>query len=269
VIKVDNVSKRFGGVVAVDGCSLEVATGSMTGLIGPNGAGKTTLFNLIAGLFPPSSGRILLDGHDITGWRTDRLFHLGLVRTFQIPHEFSRMSVLENLLVVPPGQSGEGLAAALVGGARIRREENRIRERAQEVLDFLRLSHVAQSPAGALSGGQKKLLELGRAMMSGARTILLDEPAAGVNRTLLGTLREDLQRLHREGYTFLVIEHDMDFIGALCDSIYVMAEGRVLMKGSIDEIRADPRVREAYLGGSVAQVGAVPGHDGAISGLAV
>ena len=250
MIVVENVVKRFGGVVAVDGCSLEVAPGSMTGLIGPNGAGKTTLFNLIAGFFPPTSGRILLDGREVTGRRTDELFHLGLVRTFQIPHEFSRMTVLENLLVVPPGQSGETLLTALFGWGRIRAEEARVRARALEVLDFLRLSHVAGQPAGALSGGQKKLLELGRAMMSGARTILLDEPAAGVNRTLLATLRDDLKRLHREGYTCLVIEHDMDFIGDLCDPIYVMAEGRVLMKGTMAQIRADERVQEAYLGGA-------------------
>jgi branched-chain amino acid transport system ATP-binding protein len=251
MIRVENVSKRFGGVVAVDGCSLEVASGSMTGLIGPNGAGKTTLFNLIAGFFPPSSGRITLGGRDVTGRRTDELFHLGLVRTFQIPHEFSRMTVLENLLVVPAGQSGERLFNGLFSWGRIREQEAKVRARAQEVLDFLRLTPLAGQPAGSLSGGQKKLLELGRAMMSGAKTLLLDEPAAGVNRTLLATLRDDLKRLHREGYTCLVIEHDMDFIGDLCDPIYVMAQGTVLMKGSIADIRADARVQDAYLGGSV------------------
>lgn len=250
VIQVRNVVKRFGGVVAVDGCSLEVAPGSMTGLIGPNGAGKTTLFNLIAGFFPPTSGQILLNGQDVTGRRTDELFHLGLARTFQIPQEFSRMTVLENLLVVPAGQSGEKLLTGLFGWGRIRQEEAGVRKRALEVLDFLRLNHVASQPAGALSGGQKKLLELGRAMMSGARTLLLDEPAAGVNRTLLATLRDDLKRLHREGYTCLVIEHDMEFIGDLCDPIHVMAEGRVLMKGTMAEIRANPLVQEAYLGGA-------------------
>jgi branched-chain amino acid transport system ATP-binding protein len=254
VIEVRNVVKRFGGVVAVDGCSLEVAAGSMTGLIGPNGAGKTTLFNLIAGFFPPTSGQIVLGGRDVTGRRTDELFHLGLARTFQIPQEFSRMTVLENLLVVPAGQSGEKLLTGLFGWSRIRAEEAKVRRRAMEVLDFLRLSHVASQPAGALSGGQKKLLELGRAMMSGARTLLLDEPAAGVNRTLLATLRDDLKRLHQEGYTCLVIEHDMDFIGDLCDPIYVMAEGRVLMKGNMEEIRANTQVQEAYLGGAALKV---------------
>lgn len=250
MIEVRNVVKRFGGVLAVDGCSLEVHAGSMTGLIGPNGAGKTTLFNLIAGLFAPNSGQILLDGQDVTGRRTDELFHLGLARTFQIPHEFSRMTVLENLLVVPPGQSGEKLLTGLFGWGRIRSEEAKVRQQARDVLDFLRLSHVADQPAGGLSGGQKKLLELGRAMMSGARTLLLDEPAAGVNRTLLATLRDDLKRLHQEGYTCLVIEHDMDFIGDLCDPIYVMAEGRVLMKGTMQDIRANSQVQEAYLGGA-------------------
>ncbi|MFM8767353.1 MAG: ABC transporter ATP-binding protein [Rubrivivax sp.] len=250
MIEVRNVVKRFGGLMAVDGCSLQVEAGSMTGLIGPNGAGKTTLFNLIAGYFPPTSGQILLDGRDVTGKRTDELFHLGLARTFQIPQEFSRMTVLENLLVVPAGQSGEKLLTGLFGWGRIRAEEATVRARALEVLDFLRLGHVAGQPAGSLSGGQKKLLELGRATMTGARTLLLAEPAAGVNRTLLGTLREDLKRLHREGYTCLVIEHDMDFIGDLCDPIHVMAEGRVLMKGTMEEIRANPMVQEAYLGGA-------------------
>jgi len=248
MIEIRNLVKRFNGFTAVDGCSLTVATGSVTGLIGPNGAGKTTLFNTVAGYYTPDGGQVLLDGEDVTGLPPHILFRKGLVRTFQIPHEFARMTVTENLCVPAPGQSGESLWNAWFQWGRVRTDETRVRARAREVLDFLNLSHLADHPAGKLSGGQKKLVEIGRAMMSGARTILLDEPAAGVNRTLLGTLIEDIRRLNAEGYTFLLIEHDMDMIAALCDPVYVMAEGRVLTVGTMAEVRANPAVREAYLG---------------------
>ncbi|MFN8719244.1 MAG: ABC transporter ATP-binding protein [Rhodospirillales bacterium] len=256
MIEVRNLVKRFGGFTAVDGCSLTVETGSLTGLIGPNGAGKTTLFNTIAGTYRPDGGQVLLDGADVGGMPPHVLFRRGLVRTFQIPHEFARMPGTENQCVPVPGQSGENLFAAWFGWGRIAREEAAIRKRALEVLEFLNLSHVADHQAGRLSGGQKKLVEIGRAIMSGAKTILLDEPAAGVNRALLGTLTEDIRRLHRQGYTFLLIEHDMDMIAALCDPIYVMAEGKVLAQGTMAEIRADARVREAYLGHGMSADGA-------------
>jgi branched-chain amino acid transport system ATP-binding protein len=259
MIEVRNLVKRFGGFTAVDGCSLTVASGSLTGLIGPNGAGKTTLFNTIAGTFRPDGGQVLLDGEDVSGLAPHLLFRRGLVRTFQIPHEFARMTVIENLCVPAPGQSGETLFAAWFGWSRIAREEAAIRDRAREVLAFLNLAHLAEHPAGKLSGGQKKLVEIGRAIMSGAKTILLDEPAAGVNRTLLATLTEDIRRLHAQGYTFLLIEHDMDMIAALCDPIYVMAEGKVLAQGTMAEIRAAPRVREAYLGHGMSADGATGG----------
>ena len=249
MILVEHVSKSFGGIHAVEDCSLKVEKGSITALIGPNGAGKTTLFNIIAGNFAPNRGHIYIDGHDVTGRKPHELFAMGLVRTFQIPHEFSRMTVLENLMVVPPQQSGESLFTSIIAWRRIRREEQRVRERAEEVLEFLRLDPLAFELAGNLSGGQKKLLELGRAMMTEAQVVLLDEPGAGVNRTLLANLVADIERLNREaGYTFFVIEHDMDMIARLCEPVIVMAEGRVLFQGSMDEVRKNDAVIEAYLG---------------------
>jgi branched-chain amino acid transport system ATP-binding protein len=254
VIRVDHVRKSFGGIHAVDDCSFEIPKGRITGLIGPNGAGKTTLFNIIAGFMRPDGGRILLDGTDVTGWPPHRLCRHGLVRTFQIPHVFDRMSVRENLIVVPADQSGENLFAAWFGGGRVAREDAAIGARADEVLAFLNLTGLAGEQAGNLSGGQKKLVELGRTMMSGGDTILLDEPGAGVNRTLLATLVDDIARLNRErGYTFCIIEHDMDLIARLCDPVIVMAEGRVIAEGTFDEVRRNADVIEAYLGGAPAR----------------
>ncbi len=249
MIRVENLVKRFGGVAAVDGVTLEFEEGRITGLIGPNGAGKTTLFNVIAGAFPPTSGRVLLDGEDVSGLKPHALFERGLLRTFQIAHEFSTLTVRENLMTVPPGQSGETLWDAWFRPSKVREEEARNRERAEEVIEFLQLRAVADLPAGSLSGGQKKLLELGRCMMTEARIVFLDEVGAGVNRTLLNTLGDAILRLNRErGYTFVMIEHDMDFIGRLCDPVIVMAEGRLLAQGSAEEVKADERVIEAYLG---------------------
>ena len=255
MIKVESVSKSFGGIQAVRDCSLEVAQGSITGLIGPNGAGKSTLFNTIAGVFAPTTGRVLLDDEDITGRKPYELFGLGLLRTFQIAHEYANMPVIENLMVAPPGQSGENVFRAMLGGGQMRREESEVRARAQEVIDFLRLDHVKYEIAGNLSGGQKKLLELGRTMMTDARVVLLDEVGAGINRTLLAELAKDIRRLNEErGYTFFVIEHDMDLIADLCDPVIVMAEGTVLTQGTMAEIRGDKRVVEAYLGSSGQEV---------------
>ncbi|TVQ39653.1 MAG: ABC transporter ATP-binding protein [Geminicoccaceae bacterium] len=249
LLRVTDVSKRFGGLLAVDACHFDIREGSITGLIGPNGAGKTTLFNIIAGVFPPSGGRITFAGEDVTGLASHALFHKGLVRTFQIPHEFHRMTVLENLLLVPPGQTGERVWNGWLRWGAVRRQEAALQRRALDVLDFLGMSHVKDSLAGHLSGGQKKLLELGRTMMTDARLVLLDEPGAGVNKTLLIEIAEFIRRLNRErGYTICIIEHDMDLIAALCDPVIVMAEGRVLMEGSMAEVRAHPEVLEAYLG---------------------
>ena len=252
VIRVEEVVKAFGGIQAVRGCSLSVARGSITGLIGPNGAGKTTLFNIIAGFLRPDRGRVLFEGRDITGLPPHRLYHLGLMRTFQIPHMFDRMTVLENLLVVPAGQVGENLLVSWFGWGRVRRQERQLLDRAREVLEFLGLWRLREERAVNLSGGQKKLLEIGRALMSPCRTILLDEPGAGVNRTLLGRIVEVIETLNRErGYTFFIIEHDMDLVARLCDPVIVMAEGRVLTQGSFAEVRRNREVLEAYLGGAV------------------
>ncbi len=249
MITVKNLRKSFGGLHAVDDASIEIAAGSITGLIGPNGAGKTTLFNIIAGVYKPDAGQVLLDDQDITGMPPHELFKKGLLRTFQIAHEFSSLTVRENLMMVPGNQSGENLIDAWFRPKKVWEEEAQIKSKANEVIDFLQLSHVADERAGNLSGGQKKLLELGRTMMVDAKIVFLDEVGAGVNRTLLNTIGDAIIRLNKErGYTFCMIEHDMDFIGRLCDPVIVMAEGAVLAKGSVDEVKANEDVIEAYLG---------------------
>ena len=249
MIRVEDLCMTFGGIRAVDGVSLRIAKGSITGLIGPNGAGKTTLFNVIAGHYRPTSGKVWLGDDDITGLPPHELFHKGLLRTFQIAHEFSTLTVRENLMMVPPAQPGEQLVDVWLRPSSVRAREAEVRRRPDEVIDFLEISHVADELAGNLSGGQKKLLELGRTMMVDARIVFLDEVGAGVNRTLLNTIGDAIVRLNRErGYTFCMIEHDMDFIGRLCDPVIVMAEGRVLVEGTVDEVKANEHVIEAYLG---------------------
>ena len=257
MIKVENLHRHFGGFHAVDGASLEIREGSITGLVGPNGAGKTTLFNVIAGVLPPTSGQVTMAGEEITGMSPHELFHKGLLRTFQIAHEFSSMTVRENLMMVPGGQSGETLWNTWFGRKRIADEERAPQAKADEVLEFLTVDHLRDEKAGNLSGGQKKLLELGRTMMVDARIVFLDEVGAGVNRTLLNTIGDAIVRLNQErGYTFCMIEHDMEFIGRLCDPVIVMAEGRVLAEGTIDEIKANEQVIEAYLGTGLKNKGA-------------
>jgi branched-chain amino acid transport system ATP-binding protein len=253
IIDVRHVHKAFGGLRVINDCSIQVEEGSITGLIGPNGAGKSTLFNIIAGALPLDSGQVLLDGEDITNRPANELFHKGLLRTFQIAHEFSQMTALENLMMVPPQQAGESLFSAWLKPGMVRSQEAEVRRRALEVIDFIGLHHVRNELAGNLSGGQKKLLELGRTMMTDARVVLLDEIAAGVNRTLLGDLVGNIERLNREmGYTFLVIEHDMDMIARLCDPVIVLAQGSVMVEGTIEEIQNNPQVIEAYFGSNVA-----------------
>ncbi|WP_347266529.1 ABC transporter ATP-binding protein [Paracoccus sp. (in: a-proteobacteria)] len=249
MIQVHDLHRHFGGFRAVNGANLTIETGSITGLIGPNGAGKSTLFNVIAGVLKPTSGRVTMAGEDITGLPPHELFHKGLLRTFQLAHEFASMTVRENLMMVPANQSGETLVNTWFRRGRIREEERALRKKADEVLEFLTISHIADEKAGNISGGQKKLLELGRTMMVDARIVFLDEVGAGVNRTLLGTIGDAIVRLNKErGYTFCVIEHDMDFIGRLCDPVIVMAAGDVLAQGSADSIMKNEAVIEAYLG---------------------
>lgn len=249
MIVVDDVHKHFGGFHAVDGASLTIGKGTITGLIGPNGAGKTTLFNVIAGVLKPTSGRVLMDGQDISGLPPHELFHKGLLRTFQIAHEFTSMTCRENLMMVPGDQLGETLWNTWFGRKRIADQERALRAKADEVLEFLTVEHLADQKAGQISGGQKKLLELGRTMMVDAKIVFLDEVGAGVNRTLLNTIGDAIIRLNQErGYTFVVIEHDMDFIGRLCDPVICMAEGKVLAQGTLAEIKANEHVIEAYLG---------------------
>ncbi|MGI9434257.1 MAG: ABC transporter ATP-binding protein [Geminicoccaceae bacterium] len=250
MLVVRELERRFGGLIAVHDCSFEIKAGTITGLIGPNGAGKTTCFNMIAGALAPTAGRILLDGEDITGLPTHEMFHRGIVRTFQIPHEFGKLTVLENLMVVPADQPGENLFQIWLRPAAVRAREEAVRDRALEVLEFLNLTRVRDELAENLSGGQKKLLEIGRTMMTEPRLVLLDEPGAGVNPTLLGEIRDMIQRLNQErGYTVCIIEHDMDLIASLCDPVIVLAEGTVLMEGPMSAVRKDARVLDAYLGG--------------------
>ncbi len=249
MIRVENLHRHFGGFRAVDGATLEIAKGSITGLIGPNGAGKSTLFNVIAGRLPPTSGRVIMDGEDVTGLPPHKLFAKGMLRTFQVAHEFGSMTVRENLMMVPALQAGETLWNTWFNRDKVAREEAKLRDKADEVLEFLTISHIADLKAGQISGGQKKLVELGRTMMVDAKIVFLDEVGAGVNRTLLNTIGDAILRLNQErGYTFCVIEHDMDFIGRICNPVICLAEGKVLAQGTLAEIKADERVIEAYLG---------------------
>jgi len=249
ILQVNNLSKYFGGLAAVSNCSIRIKKGSITGVIGPNGSGKTTLFNLIAGNLKTSEGTVLFNNEDITDVPAYELFSKGLLRTFQIAHEFTNLTVLENLMMVPGSQSGENLVNALLKPGLVKKEEEQVKQKAYKVIEFLNLKHLANELAGNLSGGQKKLLELGRTMMVDAKLVLLDEVGAGVNRTLLKDIGTAILRLNKEqGYTFCMIEHDMDFISRLCDPVIVMAEGSVLFEGTSEEVKKDEKVIESYLG---------------------
>jgi branched-chain amino acid transport system ATP-binding protein len=250
ILEVEDVTKAFDGVRAVNRCNLSVRRGTITGLIGPNGAGKTTLFNLITGFLKPTGGRILFRGERIDGLPPHRIFHRGIVRTFQIPRELKTMTVLENLMLVPPDQAGEQIWNPWLFAFRVSRQERRIYEKALQILEFVDLIHLRDDYAGNLSGGQKKLLELARTLMCDPEMILLDEPGAGVNRVLMRKLVENIETLRRDlGITFFVIEHDMDLVTRLCNPVIVMSQGERLAEGSPEEIKQDERVLEAYLGG--------------------
>jgi len=255
VLVVDNLSKWFGGLRAVDCCSFNVNPGTITGLIGPNGAGKTTAFDLITGFLKPDGGKVFLEDENITGLPPHLVFQKGIARTFQIPREFPEMTVLENLMLVPPEQLGERVWNPFLRPRRVRYQERSICDKALEVLDFLVLSNLKDDYAGSLSGGQKKLLELARTMMIEPKVVMLDEPGAGVNRTLLKRLADSIYRLCTEKKTtFLLIEHDMDFVMRLCSPVIVMSEGRKLMEGTPVEVQANKDVLAAYLGGQYVAV---------------
>lgn len=250
ILEARDLVKNFGGLRAIDHCSIRVQEGTITGLIGPNGAGKSTMFDLLTGFTTPDAGQVFADSKDITGLPPHRVFDQKICRTFQVPREHGTMTVLENLMLVASDQAGEQFWNNWFRPGLVRRQEREIRDRAFEVLEFVDLTRLAHELASRLSGGQKKLLELARTLMAEPRLVLLDEPAAGVNRTLMRKLAENIEYLRAErGITFLLIEHDMDLVMELCDPVIVMSEGRLLMEGAPNEVRRDPRVLEAYLGG--------------------
>lgn len=249
MLEIRDLAKRFGGNRAVDGVSFDVPRGAIAGLIGPNGAGKTTLFGCVAGFHTPDAGTIALDGTRIEGLRPSAVHAAGLARTFQIPRPFPAMSVLENVAVAIKRQSGERFWDNWLRPGRVAADERAAREKARAWIDFVGLSHLENEPARVLSGGQRKLLELARAMVSDPQLVLLDEPGAGVNPTLLVRIVERIAELNRRGTTFLIVEHNMDLIMSLCDPIAVMAQGKLIALGKAAAIRDDPAVVEAYLGG--------------------
>jgi len=249
MLEVVDLEKSFGGIKAVDECSLKVEQGSITGLIGPNGAGKTTLFNLITGFYAPDGGEIWFSGERINGLSPHKIARRALTRTFQIPRELREMTVLENLMVVPENQVGERIWNSFFRPGVVRRQEREIRDEALEVLEFVELIDLANEYAKNLSSGQKKLLELARTLMAEPKMILLDEPGAGVNPTLMRKLTRNIENLRQRGKTFFLIEHDMDLIMNLCDTVIVMNKGRQLAEGTPDEIKKNESVLEAYLGG--------------------
>ena len=252
LLEVRSVTKAFGGNRAVDDCSFSVRRGTITGLIGPNGAGKSTLLNLIAGALQATSGSILLDGEPIDGLRPDELLRRGLARTFQVPRPIPTMTVLENLVLAGQDQAGERIWNAWFRPGQVEQQENEIIDRALGVLAYVNLLHLRDAYAANLSGGQRKLLEFARTLMVTPRLVLLDEPGAGINRTLMRQLTQHIEeQCHDHGVTFLIVEHDMDLVARLCDPVIVMAEGKRLMEGSFAQIRQDQAVLDAYLGGQV------------------
>lgn len=251
ILSLRGITRDFGPFRAVDSVSLDIAPGTITGLIGPNGAGKTTLFNVLTGMLKPSAGQVFFDGQEVTGLSPDQLFLRGLGRTFQLPRPFAKMSVLENIMLAPTGQVGEGLFGPFLRRREMRSQEAQIRARAMEVLEFVTLDRLADQAAGQISGGQMKLLELARVLMGDPKLILLDEPAAGVNPTLTKVLIEKIEQLNKNGKTFVIIEHDMDFVMSHCAPVIALAEGRKVFEGTPQEAQANPILLDAYLGARV------------------
>lgn len=251
ILSARGVTRHFGGVKAVTDMSLDLQPGTITGLIGPNGAGKTTFFGLLSGVLKPQAGTVHFKGQDITRMPPFRRARLGLMRTFQLSREFSRLTVLENLMLSPQQQLGESIGPIFLKPKAVREADIDVLAKAREVLAISRLEHLKDEFAGNISGGQKKLLELARTLMIDCSVILLDEPGAGVNPALMGTLREMILKLNEDhDKTFLIVEHDMDLIARLCDPVVVMAEGSLMVEGSYDKIRQTRQVIEAYLGGT-------------------
>lgn len=248
MLKVESAVKEFSGFRAVDECSFEVEKNTITGLIGPNGAGKTTMFNLIAGSLKLDQGEVFFSEKKVSDFAPHQIARLGLARTFQIPKTLRKMTVMENLMLVPSGQSGENIWNSWFRGSRVESEEKLNADKAYETLEFLEIEHLADEMAVNLSGGQKKLLELGRALMAEPELILLDEPGAGVNPTLLNKIAENILKLKEKGKTILLIEHNMDLIMNICDRVIVMNDGKHLVEGTPAEIKTNPQVLEAYLG---------------------
>jgi branched-chain amino acid transport system ATP-binding protein len=250
-LEIDHIGRSFGGFQALSGVSLTVETDGLVGIIGPNGAGKSTLFSVVSGFIAPDEGKVRFEGRDITNMRPETRANAGMVRTFQVPREFSHLSVRENLMAAAPNQTGEGLFGLFFRPNKVRAEEEKLAEKVSEILTFLRLDHVADHPSGKLSGGQKKLLELGRTLMVQPKMILLDEPFAGVNPVLIETIMDRIHELHERGIGFIVIEHDLHALTRLVKRMAVMVQGTVIADGHPDAVLDLPRVREAYLGGSV------------------
>ena len=251
MLQISKINKSFGGLKVLNNLSFKIEKGSISGLIGPNGAGKTTLFNVINGSIKPDSGSVQLNNYELIGLQPHELFEIGILRTFQIPHEFFSLTVLDNLLVVPPNKIGETFFGQWFFEKKIKKIEEINVKKAKDILDILGLSHLEKEYAGNLSGGQKKLLELGRVMMVEPEIILLDEVGAGVNKTLLKKISNIIKKLNKEKkYTFIMIEHDLDFISKLCDTIIVMAEGQFLTQGNIQQIKSNQKVIDIYLGKS-------------------